>query len=132
MGPLECSKCSHECSGSFGIITVGIDGIASVKWLEGYIRITKFLLVFLTLAYVLLMPRETAPIDMTSCIPKVVDVCLDILIDFLVVLATVVDMVPLAPPRRGCLSSRCWLAKKLLLGQRLDLGDTDRRFELVK
>ena len=36
-GPLECSECSHECSGHFGIITVGICSITSVKWLEGYI-----------------------------------------------------------------------------------------------
>ena len=40
------------------------------------------------------MPRETTPIDVTSCILEVVDVFLDILIDFLVVLARVVDMVP--------------------------------------
>ena len=68
---------SHECSGPFEIITVGISSIAGVKWLEGCIRITKFLLVFLTPVYFLFMPRETAPVDMTSCIPEVVDVCSD-------------------------------------------------------
>ena len=56
------------------------------------------MLVFLTLTYFLLMLRETVPIDMTSCILEVVDVCSDILVDFLVVLARVVDVVPLAPP----------------------------------
>ena len=66
--------------------------------MEGYIRITEFLLVFLTPAYFLLMPREMAPIDMTSCIPEVVDVCSDVLIDFLVVLARVVDVVPPSSP----------------------------------
>ena len=91
---LECSKCSRECSGPFGIITVVIGGIVGVKWLEGCIRITELLLVFLTPAYFLFMLRETVPIDMTSCVPEVVDVCSDILINFLVVLARVVDMVP--------------------------------------
>ena len=98
MGPLECSECSRECSGPFGIITVGIGIIASVKWLEGCVWIAEFLLVFLTPAYFLLIPRETAPIDMTSFIPEVVDVCSDILIDFLVVLVRVVDMVPPSSP----------------------------------
>ena len=56
------------------------------------------MLVFLTLANFLFMPRETAPIDVTSCIPEVVDVCSDILIDFLVVLARVVDTVPPSSP----------------------------------
>ena len=40
------------------------------------------------------MAREIAPIDMTSCIPKIVDVFSDILIDFLVELARVVVTVP--------------------------------------
>ena len=91
--------------GPFGIITIVIGGIVDVKWLEGSVRIAKFLLVFLTSAYFLFMPRETAPIDMASCIPKVVDVCSDILVDFLVVLARVVDAVPPSSPWRGCPSS---------------------------
>ena len=99
MGPLECSEHSRECLGPFGIITIVIGSIAGVKWLEGCIRITEFLLVFLTPAYFLFMLREMAPINVTSCIPEVVDVYSDILIDFLVVLVRVVDMVPLAPPR---------------------------------
>ena len=98
MGPLDCSECSCECSGPFGIATIMVGDIAGVKWLEGCIRITEFLLIFLTPAYFLLMPRETAPIDMTSCILEVVDVCSDILIDFLVKLARVVDMVPPSSP----------------------------------
>ena len=98
MGPLECSECSHECSGPFGIITAGIYSIAGIKWLEGCIRITELLLVFLTPAYFLFMVRETMPVDMTSRIPEVVDECSDILIDFLVVLAKVVDVVPPSSP----------------------------------
>ena len=98
MGPLECSEHSRECSGPFGIIAAGIGSIVGVKWLEGCIQITEFLLVFLTLAYFLFMPRETTPVDMMSCIPEVVDVCSDILIDFLVVLARVVDAVPPSSP----------------------------------
>ena len=78
-----------------------IGGIVGIKRLEGCIRITEFLLVFLTLAYFLFMPRGTVPIDVTSCIPEVVDVFLDILIDFLVVLARVVDMVPPSSPLEG-------------------------------
>ena len=105
MGPLECSEHSRECLGPFGIVTIEIGSIADVKWLEGCIQITKFLLIFLTPAYFLLMSGETAPIDMTSCILEVVDVCSDILIDFLVVLARVVDMVPPSSHWRGCLSS---------------------------
>ena len=97
-GPLECSECSRECSGPFGIITVGIGGIIGVKWLEGHIRITEFLLVFLTPTYFLFMPRETAPIDVTSSIPEVVDVFSDILIDFLVMLVRVVDTVAPSSP----------------------------------
>ena len=96
MGPLECSECSHECSGPFEICS-----IAGVKWLEGYIWITELLLIFLMPAYFLLMPRETVPIDMTSCILEVVDVSSDILIYFLVELARVVDMVPPSSPLEG-------------------------------
>ena len=47
------------------------------------------------------MPRGTVPIDVTSCIPEVVDVFLDILIDFLVVLVRVVDMVTPSSPLEG-------------------------------
>ena len=100
MGPLEYSECSHECLGPFRIITVRIYNIANVKWLEGCIRITELLLVFLTSAYFLHMPRETTPIDMTSRIPEIVDVRSDILVDLLVELVRVVDTVPLAPPGR--------------------------------
>ena len=87
--------------GPFGIVTVGIGSITNVKWLEGCIWITEFLLVFLTPTYFLLMPREMAPIDVTSCIPEVVDVFSYILIDFLVVLARVVDMAPPSSPLEG-------------------------------
>ena len=98
MRPLECSECSCECSGPFGIVTVGIGDIAGIKWLEGCIQITGLLLIFLTLAYFVFMSRETTPVDMTSCILEVVDVCSDILIDFLVELVRVVDMVPPSSP----------------------------------
>ena len=94
MGALECSECSHECLGPFGIITIGIYSITTIKWLEGCIRITELLLVFLMSAYFLFMVRETTPVDMSSRIPEVVDVCSDVLIDFLVVLVRVFDAVP--------------------------------------
>ena len=50
-------------------------------------------------AYFLFMARETSPVDMTSRVSKIVDVRSDILVDFLIMLARVVDVVPLAPPR---------------------------------
>ena len=40
------------------------------------------------------MARETAPVDMTSHVTEIVDVRSDILVDFLVMLARVVDVVP--------------------------------------
>ena len=98
MGPLECSECSRECSWPFGIITIRIYSIAGVKWLEGCIRITELMLVFLTLAYFLFMARETTPIDMTSRISEIIDECSDILVHLLVVLARVVDAVPPCSP----------------------------------
>ena len=49
----------------------------------------------------LFMAREIAPIDMTSCIPKIVYVRSDILVDFLVMLARVVDTVPPSSPLEG-------------------------------
>ena len=52
-------------------------------------------------AYFLFMARETTPVDVASCIPEVVDVCSDILVDFLVVLARVVDAVPPSSPLEG-------------------------------
>ena len=52
-------------------------------------------------AYFLFMARETGPIDMTSCIPEVVDVRSNVLIDFLVVLARVVDVVSPSSPLEG-------------------------------
>ena len=101
MGPLECSECSCECSGPFRIVTIEICSIAGVKWLEGCIQITELLLVFLTPVYFLFMTRETAPVDMMSRIPEIVDVCSDILFDFLVVLVRVVDAVPPSSPLEG-------------------------------
>ena len=78
-----------------------IGGIASVKWLESSIRIAKFLLIFLTSAYFFFMARETAPFDMTSRVPEIIDVLSDILVDFLVMLARVVDAVPPGSPMEG-------------------------------
>jgi hypothetical protein len=85
--------------GPLGIVTVGVDSIADVEWLEGRIRITEFLLVLLTPAYFLFMPGEMAPINMASCIPELVDVPSDVLFDFLVscsvdALKRVVDDIP--------------------------------------
>ena len=47
------------------------------------------------------MMRETAPIDMTPRVPEIVDVRSDILVDFLVALARVVDVVPPSAPLEG-------------------------------
>ena len=47
------------------------------------------------------MVRETAPIDMMSCVPEIVDVRLNILVNFLVMLARVVDAVPPSSPLEG-------------------------------
>ena len=101
MGSLECSECSHECSRTFGIVIVEIYSIAGIKWLEGRIWITEPLLVFLTPAYFLFMPREIAPVDMMSRVLEIVDVRSDILVDFLVELARVVDTVPPSSPLEG-------------------------------
>ena len=97
MGPLECLECPNECSGPFKIITVVISGIGGVKWLEGCVWITKLLLILLTLVY-FFMARETAPVNMMSCVLEIIDVHSDVLVDFLVVLARVVDAASLAPP----------------------------------
>ena len=83
-----------------------ICGVAGIEWLEGYVRVTELLLVFLTAAY-FFMVRETAPVDMMSRVLEIVDVLSGILFDLLVVLARVVDAVPPSSPWRGCPSSRC-------------------------
>ena len=44
------------------------------------------------------MVRETVPVDMTSCVSEIVDVRSDVLVDFLVVLARVVDAVAPSSP----------------------------------
>ena len=118
--------CPCECSGPFGIVTVVICGIASVEWLEGYVWIIELLLIFLMTAYFLFMARETAPVDMTSRVLKITNVRSDILVNFFVVLARVVEMVPPSSPWRGRPSSLCWSAKWILPGRRLDLGAADR------
>ena len=118
--------------GPFGIISVMIYNVAGVEWLEGEVHITKLLLVFLTVAYFFFMAREMALVDMTSRVSEIVDVRSDVLVDFLVVLGRVVDAVAPSSPWRGCPSSRCWSAKRLRLGRRLDLGAVDRRIELVE
>ena len=55
------------------------------------------MLVFLTTVY-FFMARETVLLDMTSCVSKIVDVRTDVLLDFLVVLARVVDAVTPSSP----------------------------------
>ena len=78
------------------------------------------------------MVGETAPVDMTSCVPEVIDVCSDVLIDFLVVLARVVDVVPPSSPLEGLSIITMLIGEAASVGQRLDLGAVDRRFELVE
>jgi len=102
-----------------------ICGVADVEWLEGCVRITKLLFIFLTHAYFLFMARETAPIDMTSRIPEIVDVRSDILVDFLVELARVVVMVPLSSLLEGLSIITMSVGKWLLSGRRLDLSAVD-------
>ena len=97
MGPLECSECPHECSGPFGIIVVEIYGVANIEWLEGSARVTELLHVFLMVAY-FFMVRETATVDMMSCVSEIVEVRSDVLVDFLVMLARVVDAVAPCSP----------------------------------
>ena len=88
-----------------------ICGVAGVEWLEGYVQITELWLVFLTPAYFFFMARETTLVDMSSRVSEIVEVRSDILVDFLVMLARVVNAVALGSPLRGCPSSRCWSAK---------------------
>ena len=52
----------------------------------------------LTLAYFLFIMREMAPVDMMLCIPVIVDVRSNILVDFLVMLVRVVDVVAPSSP----------------------------------
>ena len=44
------------------------------------------------------MARETAPVDMTTRVSEIVDVRSDVLVDFLVVLARVVNVVAPSSP----------------------------------
>ena len=56
------------------------------------------MLVHLMAAYFFFVVREMALVDMRSRVSKIVDVRSDVLVDFLVMLARVVDTVALAPP----------------------------------
>ena len=49
-------------------------------------------------AYFFFMVTKTTLVDMTSRISEIVEVCLDVLFDFLVVLARVVDAVAPSSP----------------------------------
>ena len=55
------------------------------------------MLIFLTATY-FFMARETALVDMLSRVSEIVDVRSDVLVDFLVVLARVVDSVAPSSP----------------------------------
>ena len=56
------------------------------------------MLVFLTPAYFFFMARETVLVGMTSRVSEIVDVRSDVLVDFLVMLARVVDAVAPSSP----------------------------------
>ena len=58
-------------------------------------------------AYFFFMATEAAFVDTSSRISEIVEVHSDVLVDFLVVLARVVDAVAPSTPKRGCPSSRC-------------------------
>ena len=82
------------------------------------------MLILLTVASFFFMATEAAFIDTSSCISEIVEVHSDVLVDLLVGLAVMFNAVALAPPWRGCLSSRCWSVKRL--GRRSVLVATDR------
>ena len=70
-----------------------ICGIADIEWLEGRVRITELLLVFLTTAYSS-SATETALVDTSSHVSEIVEVRSDVL----VVLARVFDVVDPSSP----------------------------------
>ena len=92
-GPLKCSECPRECWGPFGIVAVVIYGVADIEWLEGRVWITELLLVFLMAAYFFFMAIETALVDTSSRISKIVEVHSDMLVDLLVMLAVMFNVV---------------------------------------
>ena len=70
-----------------------IYSIVGIERLERHVWITELLLIFLMLAYFFFVAREMALIDITSRVSEIVDVCSDVLVDFLVRLVRVVDAV---------------------------------------
>ena len=56
------------------------------------------MLILLMAAYFFFMARKTALVDTLSRISEIVEVCSDVLVDFLVVLARVVDAVAHSTP----------------------------------
>ena len=59
------------------------------------------MLVFLMAAYFFFMATETSLVDMSSHVSEIVEVCSDVLVDFLVELARVVDVIaPGSPLKR--------------------------------
>ena len=56
------------------------------------------MLVLLTAMYFFFMVRKTALVDTSSRISEIVEVCSDVLVDFLVMLARVVDAVAPGSP----------------------------------
>ena len=52
------------------------------------------MLVLLTVAYFFFMTTEAALVDTSSCVSEIIEMHSDVLVDFLVLLARVVDAVP--------------------------------------
>ena len=86
----------------------------------------KLLLIFLMVAYFFFKARETALVDMSSRVSEIVDVRSDVLVNFLIVLARVVDAVAPSSHVERFPSPQYWSAKRLRLGWRLDLGVVDQ------
>ena len=55
----------------------------------------------MTVAYFFFMARKMALVNTSLRISEIVEVCTDVLVDFLVMLARVVDAVALSSPREG-------------------------------
>jgi len=114
---MKGSKCPRECWGPFGVVGDILSSIAGVERLESRVQVIVLLLVLLAAAYFFFMATKAMFIDTSSRISEIVEVCSDVLFNFLVVLVRVFEVVAPSSPWRGCPSSRCWSAKRLWLGQ---------------
>ena len=87
------------------------------------------MLILLMAAYFFFMATETLLVDMSSRVSEIVEVCSNVLFDFLVVLAV---MVAPTSALEGLPVVAVLVGETTLAGRRLDLGAADRRIELVE